>query len=66
MFAVAFEHTGSFVPDRLAGIEATWDLWHWKAFRTNPQGYAMDKTHRHADTQPAGTANKPSPLASIC
>jgi hypothetical protein len=58
MFAVAFEHTGSFVADMLAGVEATWDLWHWKAFRTNPQGYAMDKTHRYADSQPAGSANK--------
>lgn len=58
MFAIAFQHTGPFVADMLAGVEATWDLWHWKAFRTNPQGYAMDKTHRYTDTQPTGTANK--------
>lgn len=58
MFAVGFEHTGPFVADMLAGVEATWDLWHWKAFRTNPQGYAMDKTHRYTNTQPAGSANK--------
>lgn len=58
MFAIAFEHTGPFVADMLAGVEATWDLWHWKAFRTNPQGYAMDKTHRYTSTQPAGSANK--------
>ncbi len=58
MFAVAFQHTGPFVADMLAGVEATWDLWHWKAFRTNPQGYAMDKTHRYTDAQPPGMANK--------
>jgi hypothetical protein len=58
MFAIAFQHTGPFVPDMLAGVEATWDLWHWKAFRTNPQGYAMDKTHRYSDGQPSGNANK--------
>lgn len=58
MFAVAFEHTGEFTADMLAGVEATWDVWHWKAFRTNRQGYAMDKTHRYTNTQPAGRANK--------
>jgi hypothetical protein len=58
MFAVGFEHTGPFVADMLAGVDATWDLWHWKAFRTNPQGFAMDKLHRYASTQPTGSANK--------
>lgn len=58
MFAVGFEHAGEFIADMLAGVEATWDLWHWKAFRTNPQGYAMDKTHRYMNAQPAGSANK--------
>lgn len=58
MFGVAFEHTGEFAADMLAGVEATWDVWHWKAFRTNPQGYAMDKTHRYTKTQPSGKANK--------
>lgn len=58
MFAVGFEHTGPFVADMLAGVDATWDLWHWKAFRTNPQGFAMDKTHRYSGTQPSGSANK--------
>ena len=38
MFALAFEHTGPFDADMLAGIEAVWDVWHWKAFRTNPAG----------------------------
>lgn len=58
MLGVAFEHAGDFIPDMLAGVEATWDVWHWKAFRTNPQGHAMDKTHRYTKTQPVGRANK--------
>ena len=53
MFALAIEHTGPFDPDMLAGIEAAWDVWHWKAFRTNPHGYAMDKTHRYTFSKPA-------------
>lgn len=52
MFAVAFEHTGPFTADMLSGDEAVWDVWHWKAFRTNPQGYAMDKTHRYSHNKP--------------
>lgn len=56
MFAVAFEHTGEFNPDMLSGVEAVWDVWHWKAFRTNPQGYAMDKTHRYTVDKPEGKA----------
>jgi hypothetical protein len=58
MFAVAFEHSGEFVADMLAGVEATWDVWHWKAFRTNPQGHAMDKTHRYTNEEPEGAANR--------
>lgn len=57
IFALAFEHTGAFTADMLSGDEAVWDVWHWKAFRTNPQGYAMDKTHRYTREKPAGRAN---------
>jgi hypothetical protein len=57
MFALAFEHTGPFTGDMLSGEESVWDIWHWKAFRTNPHGYAMDKTHRHTLEKPAGKAN---------
>lgn len=57
MFALAFEHTGVFTADMLSGDEAVWDVWHWKAFRTNLQGYAMDKTHRYTREKPAGRAN---------
>ncbi len=52
MFALALEHTGPFDADMLAGIEAVWDVWHWKALRTNPQGYATDKTHHYTLTKP--------------
>ncbi len=58
MFSLAFEHAGEFDPNMLAGIESVWDVWHWKAARTNPQGYAMDKTHRYAKEKPAGRANE--------
>ncbi len=58
MFAVVFEHTGTFVPDMLAPVDAVWDVWHWKAFRTNPQEYAMDKTHRYTRQKPEGKANE--------
>ena len=51
-FAVAFEFKGPFVADMLAGIEAEWDVWHWKAFRTNPQGFAMDRRHIYTLTKP--------------
>lgn len=57
MFAIAFEHTGVFTENMLSGNEAVWDLWHWKAVRTNPQGYAMDKTHRYTREKPRGKAN---------
>jgi hypothetical protein len=51
MFSIAFEHTGPFNPDMLAGVESVWDVWHWKATRTNPQGYVMDRTHRYTKEQ---------------
>lgn len=52
MFALAFEHSGTFNVDMLSGDTGTWDVWHWKAFRTNPQGYAMDKTHHYTLKEP--------------
>ncbi len=56
MFSLAFEHTGVFDPDMLSGNVAVWDLWQWKATRTNPQGYAMDRSHHHSLDQPSGKA----------
>lgn len=56
--SIAFEHTGSFTADMLSGDEAVWDVWHWKAFRTNPQGFAMDRSHHYFKSQPTVKANK--------
>ncbi len=58
MFALAFELTGPFDADMLADVDASWDVWHWKAARTNPQGYATDKTHVYTTTKPAGKAKE--------
>ncbi len=57
MFAFAFELSGEFDADMLSGKEAVWDVWQWKASRTNPQGYAMDRTHRYTRAKPEGKAN---------
>ena len=54
MLGVAFEHTGALVANMLAGFDASWDVWHWMAFRTNPQGYAMDRMHLLMTADPAG------------
>jgi hypothetical protein len=56
--SIAFEHTGPFTADMLSGEEAVWDVWHWKAFRTNPQGFAMDRSHHYFKSQPTVKANK--------
>jgi hypothetical protein len=57
MFSFGFEHTGDFTADMLSPVDSVWEIWHWKAFRTNPQGYAMDKTHRYARSKPEARAN---------
>ena len=56
MFSVAFEHTGLFDANMLSGQEAVWDVWHWKATRTNPAGYAMDRSHRYTRQEPEDKA----------
>ncbi|MCI0748536.1 MAG: ethylbenzene dehydrogenase-related protein [Verrucomicrobia subdivision 3 bacterium] len=56
--SIAFEHTGAFTANMLSGDEAVWDVWHWKAFRTNPQGFAMDRLHHYFKSQPTVKANK--------
>jgi hypothetical protein len=56
--SLAFEHTGPFDADMLSGAEAIWDVWHWKAVRTNPQGFAMDRTHRYTRAKPEGKATQ--------
>jgi hypothetical protein len=42
---LAFQLQGEFNSNMLSPIDAKWDVWQWKAARTNPVGYAMDKTH---------------------
>lgn len=56
--ALAFEHTGPFTADMLSHVDAVWDLWTWKATRTDPVGYAQDKTHRYSTTKPQGSAKE--------
>ncbi|MGQ0612917.1 MAG: DUF1259 domain-containing protein [Planctomycetaceae bacterium] len=56
MFTLAFQHTGVFDADMLSGEAGVWDVWQWKATRTNPQGYAMDRTHRYTPEKPEGKA----------
>ena len=52
VLSLAFQHTNTFNPDMLAGIESAWDTWYWKAARTDPGGYAMDKMHYYSKTKP--------------
>lgn len=40
----------------LSGEPGVWDVWQWKATRTNPQGYAMDRAHRYTSEKPEGKA----------
>lgn len=56
--ALAFEHTGPFTADMLSPVNAVWDLWTWKATRSDPVGYALDKTHRYFTTKPDGKAKE--------
>jgi hypothetical protein len=54
VFSMAFPLSGPFEPDMLAPLECRWDVWHWKAARTDPAGYAMDKSHSTSLTDPGG------------
>jgi len=58
VFAIAFELTGEFDANMLSGNEASWDVWQWKAFRTNPQGFAMDRSHHYFKSEPTIKAKK--------
>jgi hypothetical protein len=58
VLALAFEHTGTFDTNMRVRHDATWDAWYWKAARTNPTGYAMDKTHRYTKEKPEGEAKE--------
>ena len=54
--ALAFPVSGPFTANMLSGDEAVWDVWQWKAARTDPAGYAMDKRHVFTRTKPPGKA----------
>ena len=56
--ALAFPIRGAFSADMLSGKDELWDVWHWKAQRTGPAGYAMDRTHVFSSTKPSGKAKK--------
>jgi hypothetical protein len=49
---LGFEMEGKFDSDMKAGIESVWDVWEWGAARTNPTGYALDRTHHYSRTAP--------------
>src|SRR5690349_2761032 len=49
---LGFELEGKFDSDMKAGIESKWDVWEWGAARTNPSGYALDRTHVYSKTAP--------------
>src|SRR5262245_41281523 len=49
---LAFELEGKFDSDMKAGIPSKWDVWEWGAARTNPSGYALDRTHVYSKTAP--------------
>ena len=54
VLAVAFALEGPFTANMLSPVDAAWDVWHWKAGRTDPSGHAMDRTHRMTLEDPGG------------
>jgi hypothetical protein len=63
--SVAFPIEGEFNPNMLAYIKAKWDVWHWKAARTNPAGFAMDKYHVYSTEEFKGAKAFPSPKGNL-
>ena len=53
--SVAFPIEGEFTADMTSPVEARWDVWHWKAFRTDPAGHAQDRVHVMTFKDPGGT-----------
>ncbi|MBI2193434.1 MAG: hypothetical protein HYU36_15775 [Planctomycetes bacterium] len=52
VLGLGFALRGPFTGVMTAPIECEWDVWQWKAARTNPGGHAMDKHHVHSLRQP--------------
>jgi len=59
--ALSFPIKGTFTANMLSGQDELWDAWHWKAQRTGPAGYAMDRTHVFSATEPPGGRAKKYP-----
>lgn len=56
VFSIGFPIKGPFTGVMTSPVECVWDVWHWKAARTNPAGYAMDKSHVYTFKKPEGKA----------
>lgn len=56
-FAVQFAMEGDYTTDWFSGNSFKADMWHWKAYRTNPNGLAHDKM-TIVSTQPVKRAYK--------
>jgi len=56
--ALSFPIRGNFTANMLSGEDELWDVWHWKAHRTGPAGYAMDRTHVFSKAKPEGKAKE--------
>jgi hypothetical protein len=52
--SVGFPLEGDFTADMTSPIEARWDVWHWKACRTDAAGHAQDRVHVMTFTDPGG------------
>jgi len=55
MCSIGFALEGKFDSDMKAGIESKWDVWEWGAARTNPSGFAIDRTHHFTKAKPPET-----------
>jgi len=56
--ALSFPIRGKFTANMLSGGDDLWDVWHWKAQRTGPAGYAMDRTHVFTTEKPSDKAKE--------
>lgn len=54
VLAVGFPISGEFTGDMTSPVECVWDVWQWKSARTDPAGFAMDKSHVHSFADPGG------------
>ncbi len=50
-FIFKFFMSGKYATSMLAGLPSVYDVWHWKAYRSNLAGLAHDKSHIISDTK---------------